>query len=80
MAGTPYDPGEIRKLAEEIAARIADLLSQSESGEELLAARRTCPPKKLCCFNGYNCHETRPFWCDDGFSCTNGFSGVHRAE
>lgn len=62
---------EIKALAAEIAQRIA----QDDSEESFFTPggklQAVCPPKKLCCFQGYNCDA--PFVCPDGFRCPNGF-------
>lgn len=71
------DPEALRKLAAEIAQLIVngDLLEPRK--EELFAARRVCPPNKLCCWAGYRC--TTPFFCDEYFGCINFFSGGVKA-
>lgn len=80
MTPMPDNPKDVRKLADEVAGRIVDDLAPTEVAAELLAARRTCPPGKMCCHNGYVCTHgpTGDFWCSGGFSCINGFSGLQR--
>lgn len=71
------DHEELRKLAADIADWIVNGDMPEPRIEELLAARRVCPPNKLCCFGGYKC--TAPFFCDRYFGCINAFSGLHEA-
>lgn len=57
----------------EMAAKIAELIA---GDRDILSLRggtsgAVCPPKKLCCFEGYNCDA--PFVCLHGFLCPNGF-------
>lgn len=62
---------EIKDLAAEIAERIAGAGSGDIDSSRWGTARNVCPPRKLCCFQGYNCDA--PFACADGFRCPNGF-------
>jgi hypothetical protein len=81
MIGEPHKhqelaPEELRKLAADVADWIVNGEVPEPRLEELLAARLKCPPKTLCCFNGYKCAD---FWCEGGFQCTNGHGNVQTA-
>jgi hypothetical protein len=83
MTDEPHDYQEQnREALRKLAADIADLIVNGDMPgpriEELLAARRVCPPNKLCCWAGYVC--ANPFFCDEYFRCVDQFSGLRVAE
>jgi hypothetical protein len=65
-------PDEMQALADAIAERIVRDPSLADSLTSQLAASLVCPPKKLCCFLGYNCDT--PFTCQRDFRCPQGYA------
>jgi hypothetical protein len=64
----------IRKLAAEIAECIVKQGLLTPEKAEFAAARRVCPPNRLCCWAGYTCDP--PFYCDRYFGCVDYYSGL----
>lgn len=72
MMDEKFSSNEMQALAVEIAEIIVRDPSLAGALSLQQGASLVCPPKKLCCFLGYNCDS--PFTCHRDFRCPQGFA------